>query len=108
MAEPALHAIARGHAPPDPASQQQAGSPGEKECLRPREVAALLGVDHRRVLAWIKSGELPASDLSSPESSRPAYRVKRSDLDAFLQRRRVQQPKQNGQRRKREPVGEFF
>jgi hypothetical protein len=42
------------------------------------------------VLAWIRSGELKASNLS--KGSRPRYRVTPDDLAAFLKSRQPEPP----------------
>jgi excisionase family DNA binding protein len=69
--------------------------------LKPREIAAALGVDRKRVSAWIKRGELPATLVSSdPNSLRPQYRIRREDLDAFLAARQVRPPRARRQRRR--------
>ncbi|MBL8855574.1 MAG: helix-turn-helix domain-containing protein [Planctomycetaceae bacterium] len=51
--------------------------------LTPPKCAKILGVDDWKVLGWINSGELPAVDLSGG-SSRPRWKIKPSDFEAFL------------------------
>ncbi len=51
--------------------------------LAPRAVAEQLGVTTRTVYAWIQSGQLPSFRLS-----RRARRIRREDLNAFLDARR--------------------
>ncbi len=46
------------------------------------EIARLLRCRESKVSTWIKSGRLPAINVS--ESTRPRYRVRRADLDQFL------------------------
>jgi len=58
--------------------------------LTPPEVCKLLRVRPSKVLAWIRSGRLPAIDVS--DGRRPRYRIRRADLDDFLQRRAVAPP----------------
>ncbi len=53
--------------------------------LTPPEVAKQLRCRASQVLAWIKSGELKASNLS--KGNRPRYRVTPEDLAAFLKSR---------------------
>jgi len=48
--------------------------------LTPAEVARRLSVSEPDALAIIESGELPAKKIGS------SYRVKRSELDAYLSR----------------------
>lgn len=50
--------------------------------LTPPEIAKLLRVRESKVLGWIRSGRLPAINVS--DGQRPRYRVRRADLDAFL------------------------
>lgn len=57
--------------------------------LRPPEIARRYGVNIRKVLAWIRTGELVALDLSSRTSSRPRYSVTPEALEAFEKSRRV-------------------
>lgn len=56
--------------------------------LTPKDVAATLQVKTDTVLAWIAVGELTASDVSRPTSTRPRWRIMQDDLVAFLSRRR--------------------
>ena len=55
--------------------------------LTPPEIAKELRCRTSKPLRWIEDGELPAVNVSS--GTRPRYRVRREDLDAFLQRRAV-------------------
>ena len=41
------------------------------------------------LIGWIRSGELPAVDFARCGASRPRFRIKREDFDAFLARRAV-------------------
>ena len=58
----------------------QAQGPGAAELLTPADVARRLSVPEPDALAIIESGELPAKKIGS------SYRVKRSELDAYLSR----------------------
>ena len=51
--------------------------------LTVKEVAEELRVSERLVTKWITKGELPAIDLGK------GYRIYRSDLDAFIEKRRT-------------------
>ena len=59
--------------------QAQSGA-GAADMLTPAEVARRLSVPEPDALALIESGELPAKKIGS------SYRVKRSELDAYLSR----------------------
>jgi excisionase family DNA binding protein len=59
---------------------QAQGGVGAAELLSPADVARRLSVPEPDVLAIIESGELPAKKIGS------SYRVKRSELDAYLSR----------------------
>ena len=50
-----------------------------------QDVVQELQVHEQTVRRWIKSGELPAHALGD----RAGYRVAREDVDAFMERRRV-------------------
>lgn len=78
--------------------------------LSPPEVATRFGVNSDKVLAWIRSGELRAIDVSSqPGIGRPRYRVDLCDLAAFESGRQVVvAPKTTRRRRKDPDVIEFF
>ncbi len=53
--------------------------------LSPPQIGKMLGVDPAKVIGWIRRGELKAVNVS--DGSRPRFRIKESDLDAFLERR---------------------
>jgi excisionase family DNA binding protein len=53
--------------------------------LTVKEVAQEMRVSEKRVTNWIKSGELVALDLGKD------YRIYRSDLDAFIAKKRTKQ-----------------
>ena len=54
------------------------------EYLTPPQVSALLGIGHKKILAWVHSAELRAVDLSATRGKRPRWRVSRQALDDFL------------------------
>ncbi len=60
-----------------------------EEVLTAEQVAGELKVNIRRVYKWIQNGELLATDLGTP--ARHNYRINRSDLEDFKQRRRTGQ-----------------
>ena len=78
--------------------------------LTPAQIAKRWGSKTDTVIARIKSGELRAIDVSSPESTRPRYRIDPDDLAEFENRRTVQaRPKTQRRRRRKDPnVIEFF
>ncbi|NLE37060.1 MAG: helix-turn-helix domain-containing protein [Pirellulaceae bacterium] len=72
--------------------------PATPQWRTPPNVAKLLGVDHHRVLTWIKSGKLVAINLA--DGSRPRYRISADALEDFLHARQVAAaPKQERRRR---------
>ncbi len=57
--------------------------------LNATEAARLLRVRESKVLAWLRSGELPAADVSqNPGTGKARWRIARADLLAFLEGRR--------------------
>ena len=56
----------------------------QREWLTVDEVAALFRVNIETVRRWIRAGELPVLDLGGP---RVGYRIRRTDLDAFIAKR---------------------
>jgi excisionase family DNA binding protein len=58
-----------------------------KFALTPKEIALLLEVKLDTVLAWIHRGELPAINVAKRPSTRPRYRVKATDFEAFQEKR---------------------
>ena len=55
----------------------------QREWLTVQEVAADLQVHEETVRRWVRDGLLPVADLGR----KAGYRVKRADLDAFLDQR---------------------
>jgi len=58
-----------------------------KEFYTVEEIANLLRLDERVVLDYIKSGELAAINVGRGKQAR--YRIGQSDIDIFVERRRV-------------------
>jgi len=58
-----------------------------KFAFTPKEIASLLEVKLDTVLAWIHRGELPAINVARRPSTRPRYRVKATDFEAFQEKR---------------------
>ena len=61
------------------------------DSLTPPQVARRLGVNPDKVLSWIRSGELPAVNVTTKPGGRPKYRIAPADLDTFRTRRSPQQ-----------------
>ena len=78
--------------------------------LTVKEVAELLAVSKRTVLAWIRSGELRAVNCGrSLRGGKPRWRVTREALQTFELIRTASAPAPRTQRRKREhAVLEFY
>lgn len=51
----------------------------------PVELSKSLRVGRDKIMRWIRSGELPAANVGTPE--RPSYRVAASTLAEFMERR---------------------
>jgi len=60
------------------------GSLEPEEWLSPQKICQELGVHLNSVYRWIKSGELTAYDLGAGKTY---YRIKRSDLEEWLEKR---------------------
>ncbi len=69
--------------------------------MSPPEVAEIWGVDVAKVLAWIKSGELVASNLAERQGRRPRFRVSPAEMEAFARRRQVQPPQPRRQAKRK-------
>jgi excisionase family DNA binding protein len=48
------------------------------------EVAEYLRVGRNKILSWIATGALQAANTATRRGGRPRYRVRKSDLDIFL------------------------
>jgi hypothetical protein len=55
--------------------------------LRPREVAADLGVNESKVFGWICSGQLRGINVAARACGRPRWRISALDLQVFLDAR---------------------
>lgn len=80
--------------------------PAPKPFLTPGEASQEIDIRVQSILAWIASGELAASDVSTKRGAkRPTWRIARSDLELFLaSRRAVQAPPPLKRQRQREPA----
>ena len=61
--------------------------------ITPPKLARRWGIAPEKVLAWIKSGELPAMDASTIRGGRPRYLIDEDDIAAFVARRTVHRKK---------------
>lgn len=71
----------------------------------PAEVGERFGISTSAVLSLIRSGALPAVNVSPPGTRRPRYRISESDIAEFLERRAVRPPAAPARRRKRADTG---
>lgn len=55
------------------------------------ELAARYGVGRRKVLAWIRAGDLPAINLAANNVCRPRYWISRQNVESFEETRRIRQ-----------------
>lgn len=83
-----------------------------KQTFSVAQIAERWGTCFNTPLAHIKSGELPAFDISTNRAGRSRYVIRREDLEAFEEGRTVAppSPKQNRRQEKtqRVPVEEFI
>ena len=72
--------------------------------LTPPTLARRFGVDVKKVIGWIRSGELRAVNLATTTSGRPRYRISPADLALFeAARSATPQPKISRIRRRKDP-----
>jgi hypothetical protein len=74
--------------------------------LTPPQLAKRWGVSPDKVLAWIRSGELRASNIAKRAGGRPRYLIDPAEAEAFWARRSLEKPPPM-QRRKRRDT-EYF
>jgi len=82
----------------------------DQQTVTPPELARTWRVKPERVIAWIKSGELRAFDVSTqPGVGRPRYRIPQDAIIEFENRRSAAQVKTT-RRKRTQPVGviEYF
>jgi hypothetical protein len=63
----------------------------------PPTVGKMLAIKPDRVIAWIRAGRLRAINVGDG-AKRPRFRIDPSDLQDFLESRRVQPPVKRGRR----------
>lgn len=67
----------------------EASLPAIGRKFTPAQLSHYWGVDYRKVLAWIRSGELRAIDGRNSRSGRPRFLVDAADVAAFEAARAV-------------------
>jgi excisionase family DNA binding protein len=79
--------------------------------LTPSQIASRLRVGVDKIHAWIKSGQLRASNLATKTTGRPRYGIDERDLDAFIAGRTVTprtRISRTSRKRLKNDVVEFF
>lgn len=77
--------------------------------LTPPMLARRWGVSPSKILAWIRSGELPAINAATNRAGRPRYLIDIADLVIFENRRSAAPtPTPRRRRKKYEDVIQFF
>lgn len=79
-----------------------------REILTAIEAARFLRIGDGRLLALIRSGEIPAADVSTrPGTGKARWRIRRQDLDAWLEGKRPAPPaaKITRRRKPQRPAG---
>jgi hypothetical protein len=73
----------------------------------PRELSRQLRVGVKRLLGWIRQGELAAINVADP-GRRPRYIILPDQLASFLRRREVQPARPAPRRRKRSTPVDYY
>ena len=78
--------------------------------LAPAQVAEDLGLDVRKVLMWIRTGELRAVNIAvNLSGKKPRWRIAAVDLETFLLRRTAAPVLKPTRRRRADPaITEYF
>ena len=76
--------------------------------LTPPQVAEQFRVNSAKVLMWIRTGELRATNVAASLIGRPRWRISPADLAVFEQRRQAVAPPKTRPRRKSVGVIQFF
>lgn len=61
-----------------------------RDKMTPPELAKRWGISQDKVLTWIRSGELTATNIATRRGGRPRYLIGNEDIQAFEARRAVQ------------------
>jgi transposase len=78
--------------------------------VTPPKLAKRYGVDVHKIIAWVRSGELPAMNSATTQGGRPRFLIDESDILAFETRRSVEPARKSTRkpRQKSTNVIEFF
>ncbi len=77
--------------------------------LSPPQLAEHFGVDAKKIIGWIRAGELRAVNIATTTCGRPRWKISPSDLAAFESARAAgPQPRVTRRRRKDPSVIQFF
>ena len=74
----------------------------------PPQIAERFGINAGKVGGWIRSGELPATNVAANLNGRPRWRISPADLAVFEHRRAAVVPPKSRPRRRAADVIEFF
>ena len=91
-----------------------AGKPAAKmgdvkpSVLTPPQLAKEMGVDVDTIYAFIRSGELRATDTAVKRGGRARYRISRADAEDFQRRRQNSPPPPPSPRKKRNVCGKGY
>ena len=80
-----------------------------QEKLTPPQLAKIWGIGPDKVLAWIRKGELKATNVATISGGRPRYLIDKADLRDFEQGRvSALRPRSKSRKRLPSKVTEFF
>ena len=76
--------------------------------MTPPQVAKQYGINPNKVLGFIRTGELRATNLAASLIGRPRWYIAPADIAVFEQRRQAITPHKSRPRRKNTGVIQFF
>lgn len=79
----------------------------ERRKLRPAQIARAWGIAERKVIGWIRAGELPAINVGNGKTGRPRFLIDKADLEAFEKRRAVVPTEQRRKLRSKRSVPQY-
>jgi hypothetical protein len=89
--------------------ERRAAASVAPRCFTPPTAAEFLGVSPEKVIAWIKRGELRASNITADPRGRPRYIITPAALEDFLRSREPKPPAPHPKRRRKaDDVPDFF
>lgn len=80
----------------------------EATTLTPPEVARRWRVKSDKVVSMIRAGRLPAFDVASPGSSRPRFRIRLADVEAYENKSFTAAPARPRRRRRRTATRKYY